>query len=267
MGRRILPREGLTLEALVAPIRLTALQPLLTGPLLLLLLRYPQQVIKYLPSRHVNIVRLATALKVLLGLGLFRKLQNWLTKKTLNRWTTDNTWDWSREVVLVTGGCGGIGELTMQRLAKYGVKVVALDVNPPKEPLPSNEFYYKLDVTSSRDIRTVADKIRAEVGVPTVLVNNAGIGTAKNILDEEEERIRQTFEINIMAHFWLVREFLPAMVERNHGHVVTIASMASFMVHAANVDYCCTKVAALAFHEGLTSELKDRFKAPRVRTT
>ncbi|KAL1967658.1 hypothetical protein VTN77DRAFT_2915 [Rasamsonia byssochlamydoides] len=57
------------------------------------------------------------------------------------------------------------------------------------------------------------------------------------------------------------------MIKRNHGHVVTIASVASFAVLAGNVDYSCTKAAALAFHEGLTQELRHRYHADRVRTT
>lgn len=56
------------------------------------------------------------------------------------------------------------------------------------------------------------------------------------------------------------------MIARNHGHVVTVASVASFAVHAANVDYCCTKVGELAFHEGLGSELRARYGAHKVRT-
>ena len=65
----------------------------------------------------------------------------------------------------------------------------------------------------------------------------------------------------------MVREFLPAMIKKNKGHVVTIASMASFAVHAQNVDYACSKASALAFHEGLHSELKARYNAPDVKTT
>ena len=57
------------------------------------------------------------------------------------------------------------------------------------------------------------------------------------------------------------------MARRNHGHVVTVASMASFLVHAQNVDYTCTKASALAFHEGLAQELKSRYNADKVRTT
>lgn len=79
--------------------------------------------------------------------------------------------------------------------------------------------------------------------------------------------IRKTFDVNIIAHFLMVKEFLPFMVEKNHGHVVAIASLSSFVVPAQIVDYSCTKVAVVAFHEGLTSELKSRYKAPNVRTT
>lgn len=100
-----------------------------------------------------------------------------------------------------------------------------------------------------------------------MLVNNAGVGYEGTVLDEPEAKIRQTFEVNTLAHFLTVREFLPAMVRKNHGHVVTIASMASFMALGEMVDYCCTKASALAFHEGLAQELKLWYNAPKVRTT
>jgi all-trans-retinol dehydrogenase (NAD+) len=57
------------------------------------------------------------------------------------------------------------------------------------------------------------------------------------------------------------------MVERNHGHVVSIASMSSFVVPAQIVAYACTKAAVVAFNEGLASELRSRYKAPDVKTT
>ena len=85
------------------------------------------------------------------------------------------------------------------------------------------------------------------------------------LLDKSEDQVRKTFDVNIIAHFLLVKEFLPAMIDRNHGHVVTIASMASFITGVGNVDYACTKAAALSFHEGLTQELRHQYKAPGVR--
>ena len=70
-----------------------------------------------------------------------------------------------------------------------------------------------------------------------MLINNAGIGLCHTILGGTETGIRKTFEVNTLAHFWTTREWLPAMVRRDHGHVVTVASLASFVVHAQNVDY------------------------------
>lgn len=127
--------------------------------------------------------------------------------------------------------------------------------------------FYKADITSSEKLREVGGRIRAEHGEPTVLINNAGVGSNRNILDETEEQIRLTFNVNTVAHFLLFREFGPAMIRNNHGHIVTIASLASYLVHAQNVDYTCTKASALAFHEGMAQELKSRYNANKVRTT
>lgn len=131
----------------------------------------------------------------------------------------------------------------------------------------SNVFYYRVDVTSSSQIASAASEIRKSQGDPTVIINNAGLGYLRPILEGTEAQIRKTFDVNTISHFLMVREFLPAMIKKNHGHVVTIASMASYSVHAANVDYSCTKASALAFHEGLASELRARYNAPNVRTT
>jgi short-subunit dehydrogenase len=123
-----------------------------------------------------------------------------------------------------------------------------------------------VDIVTSESVKRVADEIRRDHGDPTVLVNNAGVMSGTPILDESEERLRLLFDINIVANFLLIKEFLPAMVKRNHGHIVQVASMASFVTGARNVSYAATKVAVLALHEGLAQELVHIYKANRVRT-
>lgn len=88
----------------------------------------------------------------------------------------------------------------------------------------------------------------------------------KTMLAESEEEIRQVFDVNLIANFLLIKEFLPAMIKRNHGHIVTIASLASFITGVQNVDYSCSKVGALALHEGLAQELRHAYNAKKVRT-
>jgi short-subunit dehydrogenase len=63
-----------------------------------------------------------------------------------------------------------------------------------------------------------------------------------------------------------VREFLPALISRDHGMVVTVASKAGFCTTADMVAYCSSKAANVSFHEGLAMELVTRYNAPRVRT-
>ena len=57
------------------------------------------------------------------------------------------------------------------------------------------------------------------------------------------------------------------MIARKKGHIMSTASMASFLGAAGMVDYCTTKVGLLAFHEGLVQELKYRYNCPEIKTT
>ncbi|OAX79598.1 hypothetical protein ACJ72_06079 [Emergomyces africanus] len=211
--------------------------------------------------------RLSKALIAVLALSILRSVNRSLSTRALNNWQSQRPWDNKRELVLITGGCSGIGKQIMLELAEKGVKVVILDLNEPTFKLPPNVFFYTADVTSTANIKAVGDAIRAAHGDPTVLVNNAGVGYGGTILDEPEQRIQQTFQVNTISHFWMVREFLPAMIRENHGHVITIASMASFVALGEMADYSGSKASALAFHESLSQELRLWYNAKKVRTS
>lgn len=99
-----------------------------------------------------------------------------------------------------------------------------------------------------------------------VLINNAGVARGKSVLDATEKDVRFTFDVNTLAHYWTAKEFVPSMVAKNHGMIVTVASFAAYITVPNMTDYGASKAAALAFHEGLTAELKTRYNAPKVRT-
>lgn len=130
----------------------------------------------------------------------------------------------------------------------------------------SNVYYYKCDITSPATIASVAAEVRKDVGEPTVLINNAGVARGKNILEATEKDVRFTFDVNTLAHYWMAKEFVPAIVKSNHGIIVTVASFAAYVTVPSMTDYAASKAAALSFHEGLTAELKTRYGAPKVRT-
>ncbi|EAL84909.1 hypothetical protein KXW98_004950 [Aspergillus fumigatus] len=232
--------------------------------------QYAQSSLAQLPESAQNALLnplVQKALTAALVYGALRQTNRLLSQWSINNWQRAHPWQGDRELVLVSGGCSGIGKQIMEDLSRKGIRVVILDINEPNFQLPRNVHFFKADITNSESIRAVAEKIRQKLGDPTVLVNNAGVGYDGTILDEPEAKIRQTFEVNTISHFLMVREFLPSMIRQNHGHVITIASMASFVALGEMVDYCCTKASALAFHEGLTQELRYWYQARKVRTS
>lgn len=130
----------------------------------------------------------------------------------------------------------------------------------------SRVHYYQCDLRSPESVASAADRVRAEVGHPSVLIHNAGVARGKTIMEAEPADVRFTFDVNSLAHYWVTKAFLGNMIAKNHGMVVTVSSIAAWMSLPDMVDYGASKAAALAFHEGLGGELRFRYNAPKVRT-
>lgn len=119
-----------------------AFNPIITATLLWALTKGPLQLRAHLtnsiaalrdPARYALVVK---ALKVCLAFGTVRVFNKQLNHIALNagRLRSDRArWNWTREVAVITGGCSGIGELTVQRLVNKGIKVAILDIKqlPP----------------------------------------------------------------------------------------------------------------------------------------
>jgi all-trans-retinol dehydrogenase (NAD+) len=224
---------------MAALIKYGLLNPVITGPLLYILTKGPEQyqqpILQALgPYLAAKVLPGAiTALKWLFALGIIRPVHEFLNELANNnfRWKAE-VYDWPNEIAVVTGGANGFGRLMSEGLAAHGVTVMALDISDslPKE-MQSNKkiHYYKCDVTSADAVNATADAIRAEHGNPSVLINNAGIAIAGTILEQTPDTIRRVFDVNTISHYYTVNAFLPAMISKHKGHIVTIASMASFL--------------------------------------
>jgi NAD(P)-dependent dehydrogenase (short-subunit alcohol dehydrogenase family) len=170
-------------------------------------------------------------------------------------------------VALVTGAGSGIGRATAEALAESGASVVATDVaeDSAQETVDriratGNEATaFRLDVTSQPEINDVLEKLQSSVGVPSVLVNNAGIAVGAHFLDTSEESWERIMAINLMGVVHCCRSFIPAMVESGRsGHVVNIASMLGYTQAQGVSAYCATKFGVLGFSECLRAELAAR---------
>ncbi|KAH7930676.1 retinal short-chain dehydrogenase reductase [Leucogyrophana mollusca] len=180
--------------------------------------------------------------------------------------------DWSEQVVVITGGSSGIGELLANTLAVRNVMVVVLDIKPIITE-NYNITYYQCDVSKWEEVDAVSKKIVEEVGHPTMLINNAGVVQGKLILDLTPEDVNQTFGVNTLAHYWTLKAFLPDMIKNKSGHIVTMASVMSMIGSAQMADYSASKAALVSLHESLRYELDKRhsrpcsYLAPQIRTT
>jgi len=174
--------------------------------------------------------------------------------------------DWGEQIVLITGGASGIGELLANTLAVRNVNVVVLDVNPIITE-NYNITCYKCDVSKWEEVEAVSKRIIEEIGHPTVLINNAGVVQGKLILDLKPEDVKQTFEVNTLAHFWTLKAFLPEMIKQKTGHIITMASVMGLVGAAQMTDYNASKAALISLHESLRYELDKRYRTPKIRTT
>lgn len=129
-----LPREGLYIDPIVVGLRKSILHPLFTLPCLHVVGRFSSL------ARYESLVQVTAAASVLLWLN------DWLSTKSRNNWVIDDTWDWEEELVVVTGGSGGIGAGVARRLAALGSRVVVLDIIPLTfKPGISTEFHSRRD--------------------------------------------------------------------------------------------------------------------------
>ncbi|XP_054248264.1 estradiol 17-beta-dehydrogenase 11-like [Indicator indicator] len=169
----------------------------------------------------------------------------------------------SGELVLVTGAGHGVGRATAFEFAKQHSRLVLWDINQHGleetaaqcQKLGATVQTFVVDCSKREEIYSAAEKVKKQIGDVSILVNNAGVITAADLLSTQDHQIQRMFEVNILAHMWTTRAFLPAMMDTNHGHIVTVASAAGHFGTPFMVTYCSTKFAAVGFHKALTEEL------------
>uniref|UniRef100_A0A6B2LBN0 Short-chain dehydrogenase/reductase 3 n=1 Tax=Arcella intermedia TaxID=1963864 RepID=A0A6B2LBN0_9EUKA len=181
------------------------------------------------------------------------------------------------EVVLITGGASGIGRQMARRFSRLGATLVLWDMNSEALAKVSKEITnetggdvhtYTVDITDREKVYDLAEQVISRVGRVDILVNNAGIVAGKSILNPQyDDRLAEkTIAVNTTAHLWTIRAFVPDMVRRNHGHVVTIASAAGLVGTCGLAEYCASKFGAVGLNEALRREFK-RYGHSGCRTT
>ncbi|MGI5205902.1 SDR family oxidoreductase [Spirillospora sp. CA-108201] len=175
--------------------------------------------------------------------------------------------DFGGDLVVITGAGSGIGRATAHAFAAAGARVVVADIDEGAAKRTMEEIQaadgeghaYGVDVADAEAMERFADHVRDTLGVPDVVVNNAGIAIAGSLLDTSEEEWNRIRSINLDGMYRGSRLFGRQMVERGEwGHIVNISSMAAYLPSPEMPAYGATKAAVLQMTEALRLDL-DRY--------
>lgn len=177
------------------------------------------------------------------------------------------------KIVLITGGASGIGKIMVRLMLERKAKVIIWDIHQEGIDLTIDEFSskgkvygYKVDVSSLEQIQDTAKKVKAEIGVVDILINNAGIVVGKYFNEHTPADISKTIDINTNAPMYITREFLDDMLKQNSGHICNIASSGGLVSNPKMSVYAASKWALNGWSDTLRLEMKQMKKKVNVTT-
>eukprot|EP00039_Didymoeca_costata_P003063 m.64886 g.64886 ORF g.64886 m.64886 type:complete len:315 (-) comp11685_c0_seq1:82-1026(-) len=176
--------------------------------------------------------------------------------------------------VMITGAGSGLGRLMALECARRGAKAILLcDINKKSADETARMIgnkgvelkTYAVDVSDEKSMSNMKDKVDQEGHEVDILINNAGIVCGKLLCDGSllPKMALQTLNVNAFSNFLSLHFFLPGMIERKKGHIVTIASTMGMMSAPMLSDYNASKAAQISMHNSVRLELIK--KCPEIR--
>ncbi|MCB2408706.1 SDR family oxidoreductase [Hymenobacter lucidus] len=166
------------------------------------------------------------------------------------------------KIALVTGAAQGIGAGIAQRLAADGCLVVVLDQTEQlgRRTVAAivgdggQALAVGADVASEQAVAEAVQRITAEVGAPTILVNNAGFARDGSLLNMSVQDWDEVVAVHLRGSFLLTKACLPGMRAAGWGRIVNISSI-SAQGHRDRANYCAAKAGMHGFIKSLAVEL------------
>lgn len=167
------------------------------------------------------------------------------------------------KTVIVTGGGGGIGRAVCQRFAEEGCKVAVLDRDAAAAQATLDLILesggqaraYAADITDYAAIQNTVAAVEQDLGVPTVLVNNAGFDRFMPFLKTEPQMWDQLISINLTGALNMHHVVLPRMLEAGGGKVINVASDAARVGSSGEAVYAACKAGLVGLSKTLAREL------------
>jgi short-subunit dehydrogenase len=164
---------------------------------------------------------------------------------------------------LITGASSGIGAIYADRLARRGYDLILVARKRDRLDQLANSLtnatgraieVVAADLGKAQDVRRVEEILRTDASI-TMLVNNAGVGGAGQLLESDPDKMEAMINLNVTALTRLTYAIAPKFAARGQGTIINIASVVAVAPELLNGVYGGSKAYVLAFSQSLHHEL------------
>ena len=165
---------------------------------------------------------------------------------------------------IITGGSRGLGKATAIAFAKEGIDVAITGRNEKNlqetvaelKALGVNATYALFNVGNYEEVQIGIKSIIAAFGSVDILVNNAGIAAFGSLNDMKVDQWSEIIQTNVMGMYFVTKEVLPYLIEKNQGDIFNVASTAGLTGNANTSAYSASKFAVIGMSESLMKEVR-----------
>ncbi|MCC7436097.1 MAG: 3-oxoacyl-[acyl-carrier-protein] reductase [Methanoregulaceae archaeon] len=169
--------------------------------------------------------------------------------------------DFSDQVVIVTGASRGIGRGIAEAFAKAGAKVACVattQAGADQTAAAIGGRGYACDVSDAAAVEALIEAVIADLGVPSVLVNNAGITRDTLILRMKDEDWDRVIDVNLKGAFLMCRAVAKPMMKARYGRIINLSSVIGLGGGAGQANYAAAKAGVLGLTMSIAKELGSR---------
>jgi len=165
---------------------------------------------------------------------------------------------------IITGGSRGLGKATAISFAKLGIDVAITGRNEDKlketvselKYLGVNVTYEVFDVANYEEVKVGIKNIILNLGTVDILVNNAGIAAFGTLNEMDPTLWEAIIKTNVLGMYYVTKEVLPYLIEKNEGDIINISSTAGLSGNASTSAYSASKFAVIGMSQSLMKEVR-----------
>lgn len=168
--------------------------------------------------------------------------------------------EYMAQTAIVTGGSGGIGRECVRKISIDHDILIHYHTNSDAAKSVADEIIdkyginaitYKCDVSCEKDVQSMVQYAKEELGDIDVLVNNAGILERKSVLDMDHDHILRLLSVNLLGTMYCTKFVLPDMLNLKNGRIINVASTGGTRGSTSSPVYSASKGGMVAFTKSL----------------